>query len=175
MCARFRNLQYTPRTHLATFFPGSLILPQNGALEEVSCRLGLVTCHFDNWGHQGRALGNQAICWVELCWIQIIALRPPLLVILILRGEISNSFYSNVYLKVKQVCLEAIFRGREVAAVLPIRYMKKSVMSQLWTSSSTISSRSNCCCFFFECTRSNWYRKHKERHIHVAFLKVPMK
>ena len=44
--------------------------------------------------------------------------------ILILRAEISNSFYSNVYLKVKQVCLEAICPGRDVAAVLPIGYMK---------------------------------------------------
>ena len=95
-----RNLQYTPRTHLATSFPGSLILPQNGVREEIPW-LGLVTCHFDNWHHQGRVLGNQAICWVEPCWIQIIAPRPPLPVILILRAEISNSFYSNVYLKVK--------------------------------------------------------------------------
>ena len=44
--------------------------------------------------------------------------------ILTLRAEISNSFYSNVYLKVKQVCLEAICPGRDVAAVLPSGYMK---------------------------------------------------
>ena len=44
--------------------------------------------------------------------------------ILILRAEISNSVYSNVYLKVKQVCLEAICPGRDVAAVLPSEYMK---------------------------------------------------
>ena len=44
--------------------------------------------------------------------------------ILTLRAEISNSFYSNVYLKVKQVCLEAICPGRDVATVLPSGYMK---------------------------------------------------
>ena len=100
--------------------------------------------------------------FVELSFVEfkLSHCDSPLLVILISRAEISNSFYSNVYLKVKQVCLEAVFRGCEAAAVLPIGYMKKSVISQLWTSSSAISSRSNCCCFAFECTRSNWYRKH---------------
>ena len=44
--------------------------------------------------------------------------------IVILRADISNSFYSNVYLKVKQVCLNALCPGRDVAAVLPIGYMK---------------------------------------------------
>ena len=43
---------------------------------------------------------------------------------IILRADISNSFYSNVYLKVKQVCLEALCPGRDVAAVLLIGYMK---------------------------------------------------
>ena len=47
---------------------------------------------------------------------QSIALRPPLPVILSLWPEISNSIYSKL-------CLEAICRGRDVAAVLPIVYM----------------------------------------------------
>ena len=51
-------------------------------------------------------------------------LGPLLPVILLLRADISNSFYSNVYLKVKQVCLEAICPGRNIAAVLPIGCMK---------------------------------------------------
>ena len=55
---------------------------------------------------------------------QSIALRPPLLVILSIWAEISHSIYSNVYLKVKQLCLEAICRDRDVAAVLPIGYME---------------------------------------------------
>ena len=156
-----RNLQYTPRTHLATSFPESLILPQNGAREEISW-LGLVTCHFDNWDHQGPVEFKLSHCDHHYSWYLSF-------------GQKFRIVYSNVYLKVKQVCLEEIFRGREVAAVLLIGYMKKSVISQLWTSSSAISSRSNCCCFASECARSNWYRKHKERHIHVAFLKVPMK
>ena len=44
--------------------------------------------------------------------------------ILSLWAEISNSIYFNVYLKVKQLCLEAICRDRDVAAVLPIGYIK---------------------------------------------------
>ena len=110
-----------PRTHLATSFPGSLILPPNGTREDRPW-LSLVSCHLDNWDHQGRVLCNQEICWVELC--QSIALRPPLPVIISLWAEISNSIYSNVYLKVKQLCLEAICRGRAVTAVLPIGYME---------------------------------------------------
>ena len=67
---------------------------------------------------------------------------------------ISNSIYSNVYLKIRQVCLEAIYRSRDVVAVLPTGYMERqsclsssSVVpqeNQLWTSSNAISSRINC-------------------------------
>ena len=42
-----------------------------------------------------------------------------------LRTEISNSIYSDVYLKVSQVCLETIYRGRDVVVVLPIEYLWK--------------------------------------------------
>lgn len=35
-----------------------------------------------------------------------------------LQAEISNSIYYNVYLKVKQVCLESIYRGHDVVSVL---------------------------------------------------------
>ena len=44
--------------------------------------------------------------------------------ILNLWAEISNSIYSIVYLRFKQLCLEAICRGRDVATVLPIGYME---------------------------------------------------
>ena len=40
-----------------------------------------------------------------------------------LRAEISNSVYSDVYLKVRQVCLETIYRGRDVVAVVPVGFM----------------------------------------------------
>ena len=37
-----------------------------------------------------------------------------------LQAAVSNSIYSNINFKVKQVfCLEAIYRGRDVVAVLP--------------------------------------------------------
>ena len=41
-----------------------------------------------------------------------------------LRAESSNSIYSTVYVKVRQVCLETIYRGRDVVAVIPIGFME---------------------------------------------------
>ena len=40
---------------------------------------------------------------------------------------ISNSIYSNVYLKIKQVCLEAIYRGCDIVAVLPTGYTESQL------------------------------------------------
>ena len=53
-------------------------------------------------------LSNQEICWVELCRIQSIMLRQPLPLMFnsSLLPAISNNIYSNINLKVKQVCLE---------------------------------------------------------------------
>ena len=69
--------------------------------------LGLVTCYCDNWEHQGGVLCNQAICRIELCWIQSIMLRPPLpsMFYSVLLAEILNSTYSNIYLNFMQVDL----------------------------------------------------------------------
>ena len=45
-----------------------------------------------------------------------------------LHFAISSSSYSNINLKAKQVqCLEAIYRGRDVVAVLPTRYGKSLI------------------------------------------------
>ena len=41
-----------------------------------------------------------------------------------LRAENSNSIYSTIYVKVRQVCLETIYRGRDVVAVIPIGFME---------------------------------------------------
>ena len=41
-----------------------------------------------------------------------------------LRAESSNIIYSTVYVKVRQVWLETIYRGRDVVAVLPIEFME---------------------------------------------------
>jgi len=80
--------------------------------------------------------------------------------ILSFQAEISNNIYSNVYLKVKQVCLRQ-FSGRDFQCCRLTHWIYgKSLIFQLWASSSTISSRSNCC-FSSECTRSNWCKKHK--------------
>ena len=127
-----------------TSFPGSLILPP-GASEERPW-LGLVTCYFDNWEHQGGVLCNQAVCRVEFCR----AAAP--------RGEIANSIYSDVYLKVRQGCLEIFYLGRDVVAVVTIEYLWQSVIVQLWTSSSAIffSEMMVNCRFSFEIARSDW-------------------
>ena len=48
------------------------------------------------------------------------------------QAAISHSIYSNVTLKVKQViCLEAIYHGRDVVAVLPTAGYGKSVIFHL--------------------------------------------
>ena len=45
-----------------------------------------------------------------------------------LQAAVSNSIYSNINFKVKQVvCLGAIYRGRDVVAVLPTRYGKSMI------------------------------------------------
>ena len=49
-----------------------------------------------------------------------------------LQAAVTNSIYSNVNLKVKQVvCLEAIYRGRDVVAVLPTGYGKSIIFHLL--------------------------------------------
>ena len=49
-----------------------------------------------------------------------------------LQAAVSNSIYSNINFKVKQVvCLEAIYRGRDVVAVLPTRYGKSMIFHLL--------------------------------------------
>ena len=93
-----------------TLFPGSLIL-QPRASEERPW-LGLVTCYFDNWEQRGGVLCNWAVCRVELCRAATA-----------LRAEISNSIYSDVYLKVRQGCLEIFYLGRDVVDVIPIEYL----------------------------------------------------
>ena len=41
-----------------------------------------------------------------------------------LRAESSNRIYSTVDVKVSQVCLETIYRVRDVVAVIPIGFME---------------------------------------------------
>ena len=49
-----------------------------------------------------------------------------------LRAAVSNSIYSNINFKVKQVvCAEAIYRGRDVVAVLPTGYGKSMIFHLL--------------------------------------------
>ena len=55
-----------------------------------------------------------------------------------LQAAISHSIYSNVNLKVKQViCLEAIYYGRDVVAVLPLLSPDIAAEEHLFTYRST--------------------------------------
>ena len=49
-----------------------------------------------------------------------------------LQAAVSSSIYSNINFKVKQVvCVEAIYRGRDVVAVLPTGYGKSMIFHLL--------------------------------------------
>ena len=56
-----------------------------------------------------------------------------------LRAEISNSVYSDVYVKVRQVFLETIIRGRDAVVVVPVGFMRDSY--ELWTSSRSYAEQ----------------------------------
>ena len=59
-----------------------------------------------------------------------------------LRAEVSNSAYSDVYLKVRQVFLATIYRGRDTVVVVPVGFMDSY---DLWTSSRPCAEQ-----FYFE-------------------------
>ena len=58
--------------------------------------------------------------------LSFVALRPPLPAMFnsSLRTDSSNSIYCTVYVKVSQVYLQIIYRGRDVVAVIPIGFME---------------------------------------------------
>ena len=70
--------------------------------------------------------------------LSFVALRPQLPAMFngSLRAESSKSIYSTVYVKVRQVSLETIYRGRDVVAVVPIGFMESRSHLKLWMSSS---------------------------------------
>ena len=138
-------LYSTLTTLLSTSFPGSLILPPRASEERPW--LGLVTCYFDNWEHRGGVLCNQAVCRVELCRAATA-----------LQAEISNSIYSNVYLKVRQGCLEIFYLSRDVVAVVPIEYLwRVGYISTVDVEQCNfILEMILNCCFSFKITRSDW-------------------
>ena len=91
--------------------------------------------------------------------LSFVAQRPPLTAMFnnSLRAEISNSTYSGVYLKVRQVCLETIYRGCDVVAVVLIGFMESwsyfncgRRAAQFYSEVVVIN-----CCFFFKCARSD--------------------
>ena len=57
---------------------------------------------------------------------QFVELLPPLPAMFngSLQAESSNSIHSTLYVKVRQVCLETIYRGCDVVAVVPIEFME---------------------------------------------------
>ena len=67
---------------------------------------------------EGPLRSNQTICRVEFKASHYDCHYPRRL------KAISNRIYSNVNLKIKQVCFKAIYRGHDVIAVLPAGYME---------------------------------------------------
>ena len=74
-----------------------------------------------------------------------------------LQAKISNSIYSNVYVKVRQVCLETFYRGRDVVAIVPVGFIESwpyfncgHRAAQFYSEVIVIN-----CCFSFECTQSD--------------------
>ena len=97
-----------------TSFPGSLILPPHRASEERPWHT-LVTCFLTIKNiTEGSSVIRQLVALGFVDRIQLsrcaAAPHPRWLLILSLQAENANIIYSNVYLKVKQVCLEAIYR-----------------------------------------------------------------
>ena len=103
--------------------PRSQRLSSNCPLRRARRDLGLV------WSHATLTIENTregSSVIRQFVALSFVVLRPPLTAMFnnSLRAEILNSIYSGIYLKVRQVCLETICRGRDVVAVVPIGFME---------------------------------------------------
>ena len=114
----------------ATSFPGSFVFPQEGVVEERPW-FGLVTCLADKIIFMGGVPILQKIVATSICHIQT-ETRAIAMFFTSLHSSISCSSYWNVNLKPKQVkCLEAVYSGRDVVAVLPTGYGKSIIFHLL--------------------------------------------
>ena len=112
---------------------------------------------------EGPLRSNQTICRVEFKASHYDCHYPRRL------KAISNRIYSNVNLKIKQVCFKAIYRGHDVIAVLPAGYMESQSQVIFFLRFSVTKSTVNvwqrslfpCVFFSFECAWSNRWKKHK--------------
>ena len=103
-----------------TSFPASLILrPLGRARRHPGLVWSRVTMTVENI-REGSSVIRQFVA------LSFVALWPPLPAMFngSLWAESSNSTYSTVYVKDRQVCLETIYRGRDVVAVIPIGFME---------------------------------------------------
>ena len=101
-----------------TSFPRSFVFPQEGVVEERPW-FGLVTCLADKIIFMGGVPILQKIVASSICHIQN-ETRAIAMFFTSLHSSISCSSHWNVNLKPKQVkCLEAVYSGRDVVAVLP--------------------------------------------------------
>ena len=126
--------------------PRSQRLSSNCPLRRARRDLGLV------WSHATLTIENTregSSVIRQFVALSFVVLWPPLTTMFnnSLWAEILNSIYSGIYLKVRKVRLETICRGRDVVVVMLWSWCcgrrthwiyGKSVMFQLWTSSSTI-------------------------------------
>ena len=127
----FKECRVTQKHWPPTSFPGSLILLPRASEERPW--LGLVTCYFDNWEHQGGVLCNQAVCRIELCC----AATTPEIVAFELKFQIVSIPTSILRLD------NSVSRFFTLVVMLlpsyPLNIYGKSVIFQLWMSSSAIS------------------------------------
>ena len=113
-----------------TSFPGSFVFPQEGVVEERPW-FRLVTCLGDKIIFMGGVPIFQKIVATSICHIQN-ETRTIAMFFGSLHSSISRSSYWNVNLKPKQVkCLEAVYSGRDVIAVLPTGYGKSIIFHLL--------------------------------------------
>ena len=97
--------------------------------------------------------GFSVIINETVCHVECVSLRPPLTAMFnnSLQAEISNSIYSGVYLKVRQVYLETIYCDHDVVAIIPIGFMEVGRRAVQFYSEGIVIN----CCFSFECARSD--------------------
>ena len=145
------------------------------------CPLGRVTTDpLWVWSHATLTIENireQSSVIRQFITLSFVALWPPFNAIFnsSLWAEISNSIYFDACLKVRQVCVKAIYCGHDVVAVLPIGFVESRSYfncgrwaAQFYSEVIVIN-----CCFSFEWVQSDWCKKkHSVTHCNTLCLQT---